>query len=161
MFMLCLGANVELELERCLPDPEPSAIVNQEPNLPVSQEVVAPETVDEGAEQKKPKVGKQRKSKKNPEPEPGPGINANPKGKRKGKEKAVPPQPPEEKPKPKPKPTAPPHERLKICMVHGDVLILNGGDYIVRHLLYFLGQCSGTDISRSAVHADANGDVYL
>jgi len=142
--MLCLGANVELELERCLPDPpEPSAVVNTEANLPVSQEAVAPGTVDEGAGRKKSKGGRQRKSKKNPEPEPepepGPEINANPKGKRKGKEKAVPPQPPEEKPKPKPKPIAPPHEKLKICMVHGDVLILSGGDYIVRHLLTLSG----------------------
>jgi len=134
MFILCLGANVELELERCLPDPpEPSAAVSTESNLPVSQDVAAPGTVDEaGVGQKKSKGGRQRKSKKNPEP--GPEINANPKGKRKGKEKAVPPQPPEEKLKPKPKPTAPPHERLKICMVHGDVLILSGGEYIVRHL---------------------------
>lgn len=136
MFMLCLGANVELELERRLPDPsEPSAVVNTEPNPPVGQDIAAPGMADEGTGQKKPKGGRQRKSKKNPEPEPTSEINTNSKGKRKGKGKAVPPQPPEEKPKPKSKPTALPHERLKICMVHGDVLTLSGGDYIVCRLL--------------------------
>ena len=135
MFMLCLGANVELELERCLPDPpEPAATANPESNPPASQDVVALGTVDEGAGQKETKGGKQRKSKKNPDPEPGLETDANPKGKKKGKGKgkAVASQPLKEKPKPKP--TAPPHERLKISMVHGDVLILSGGDYIVRHL---------------------------
>ena len=160
--MLCLGANVELELERCLPDLlEPSAVVNTDANLPVSQDVDIPGTVDEGVGQKKPKGGRQRKSKKNPEPEPGPEVKTNPKGKRKGKEKAVPPQPPEEKPKPKPKPIAPPHERLKICMVHGDVLILSGGDYIVCHLLRSPGMNSDADTSCSAVHTNPNRDVDL
>ena len=136
MFMLCLGANVELELERCLPDPpEPPAPVNTESDPPVSQDVVAPGTVNEEAGQKKPGGGKQRKSKKKPEPEPGPEINTKGKKKGKGKEKAVSPQPPKEIPKPKPKPTAPPQERLKICLVHGDVLILSGGDYLVCHFL--------------------------
>lgn len=135
MFILCLGANVEFELERCLPELQESvAPVNTEPDPLVGQDVVAPEIVDEGTVQKKPKGGRQRKSKKNPDPEPGPESNANTKGKRKGKgkEKAVPLESPEEKPKAKPKPTAPQHERLKVCMVHGDVLILSGGDYIVR-----------------------------
>ena len=124
MFILCLGANVELELERCLPDlPGPLVTVGAESNPPVSQGVVAPGTVDEGPGQKEAKGSKQKISK-----------NLDPKGKRKGKgkEKAVVPQLPKEKPKPKPKPTVPPHERLKINMVHGDVLILSGGDYLVR-----------------------------
>jgi hypothetical protein len=149
---------VELELEQCLPDtPEPSVAADTKLNPPVSQDVVVPGTVDEGAGQKKTKGGKQ---KKNPVPEPGPETNANPKGKRKGKgkEKAVVPQ---EKPKPKPKPTAPPHERLKISMVHGDVLILSGGNYIVRRVLCSPGLDSGADLFNSAVHANANRDVYL
>ena len=138
MSILCLGANVELELERCPPDPpEPAATTNVESNHAVSQDVLV--TIDEGAGQKETKGKKQRKSKKNPDPEPGPETNADPKGKKKGKEKDVVPQPPGGKPKqkPKPKPTAPPYERLKISMVHGDVLVLSGGDYIVRHLLRF------------------------
>jgi len=138
VFILCLGANVELELERYLPDPpQSSAVANSESNPPVNQEVG---TVDEGAEQKKTKGGKQRKPKQNhPDPEPGPETNVNPGGKRKGKgkEKVVIPQPPKERPKPKPKATAPPHERLKISMVHGDVLILSGGEYIVSRPMSF------------------------
>lgn len=136
--MLCLGANVELELERCLPDPpESAATVNAKSNLPADQDLVTPGIVDEGAGQKKTRGGKQRKTKKNPDPDPSPETDANPKGKKgKGKEKVVVPQPPKEKPKPKPKPTVPPHERLKISMVHGDVLILSGGDYIVRRLVF-------------------------
>ena len=92
--------------------------------------------LDEEGGQKKAKGGKQRKSKK--DLGPGPETDANPKGKRKGKgkEKAVVPHPSKEKPRPKPKSTAPPHERLKISMVHGDVLILSGGDYIVGHLVF-------------------------
>lgn len=158
LFMLCLGANVELELERCSPDPlESTTAVNAE----ASQEVVTPGTADDGTGEKKTKGRKPRKS-KNPGPEPGPETNTDPKGKRKGKgkgkERAVVPQPPKEKPKPKPKPTAPPHERLKISMVHGDVLILSGGDYIVRHppTLSF-----HTDLFDSSVHTNSNRDVYL
>jgi hypothetical protein len=139
VFVLCLGANVELELERCPPDPpEPAVTENSESSLPVSQGVFALGTGDEGAEQKKPKGKRQRKSKKNTDLDPVPEIDVNVEGKRKGKGKAVVPKPPKEKLKPKPKSTAPPHERLKINMVHGDVLILSGGDYIVRHLLSFL-----------------------
>lgn len=137
VFVLSLGANVELELERCPPDPsEPAAIANSEFSPPVNQDVPALGIGDDGAGQKTIKGKKQRKSKK----DPGPETNANLEGKRKGKGKGkvVAPKPPREKPKPKPKPTAPPHERLKISMVHGDVLILSGGDYIVRHLSSFL-----------------------
>lgn len=147
MFMLCLGANVELELERCLPDPpESAAIANLESNPPASQDVGTLGTADEGAGQKKTQGGKQRKSKKNPDLEPGPEANANPKGKKKGKGKgkAVASRPLKEKLKPKP--TAPPHERLKISMVHGDVLILSGGDYIVRHLLCSLREFWGRPV---------------
>ena len=159
MFVLSLGANVELELERCPPDPpEPAVTENPESGPPASQDIPALE--DDEAGQKKTKGKKQRKSKKNPDPEPGPETNANLEGK-KGKGKAAVPKPPKEKPKRKPKPTAPPHERLKISMVHGDVLILSGGDYIVRHFLSFLRLNFDTDPSDSAVYANANRDVYL
>ena len=163
LFMLCLGANVEFELERCTPDPlESTTAVNAESNPPANQDVAAPGTADDGAGEKKTKGGKPRKSKKNPGPEPGPETNTDPKGKRKGKgkEKAVVPQPPKEKPKPKPKPTAP-HERLKISMVHGDVLILSGGDYIVRHPSRPPRLSFHADLFDSAVHTNANRDVYL
>lgn len=141
---------MELELERC------------PPNLPVSQDVFIPGIGDKGTGRKKTK-GKKRGKSKEPDPEPDLEANANPKGKRKGKgkEKTVVPQPPREKPRPKPRPTAPPHERLKISMVHGDVLILSGGDYIVRHLSRFLRWYFDADPSNSAVYANANWDVYL
>jgi len=142
VFLLSLGANVELELERCSPDPpEPAVTENSEPNLPVSQGVPAPGPGDCGAGQKTTGGKKQRKSKKNLDQDPVPENNANLEGKKKGKGKgkAAIAKPPGEKPKQKPKPTAPPHERLKVSMVHGDVLILSGGDYIVCHLLSFLG----------------------
>ncbi|KAF9645624.1 hypothetical protein BDM02DRAFT_492370 [Thelephora ganbajun] len=133
VFILCLGATVELELEWCLPDPTESiATADTESNPPVSQDVAVSGTVDEGVGQKKTKGRKQRKPKKNPDAEYSleADANAKGKGKGKGKERVVVPQAAKEKPKPKPKPTAPPHERLKINMVHGDVLILSGGDYI-------------------------------
>ena len=131
---------MELELERCPPDPPESAgTANSGSNPPVGQDVFAL-GVDEGAEPKA-KGKRQRKPKKSPDLEPGPEANANAEGKRKGKgkQKAAIPKPPREKPKPKPRSIAPPHERLKISMVHGDVLILSSGDYIVRHPLSFPG----------------------
>ena len=162
MFVLSLGANVELELERCPPDPpEPAVTENPESGPPVSQDLSA--LGDDGARRKKTKGKKQRKSKSNPDPEPDSETSTNLEGKRKGKGKgkAAVPKPPKEKPKPKPKPTAPPHERLKISMVHGDVLILSGGDYIVRHFLSSLGLNVDTDPSDSAVYVNANRHVYL
>lgn len=128
---------MELELERCPPDPpEPTATANSEYNHPVGQDTDTQGPVDEGIGQKKTKGGKRRKSKKDTDVGPSAETNTNPKGKSKGKAAVL--QPPKEKPKPKPKSIAPPHERLKISMVHGDVLILSGGDYIVRHLLCYL-----------------------
>lgn len=141
VFVLSLGANVELELERCSPDPpEPAATENLESSLPVSHGVLALGAGDCDAGQKKTGSKKQRKSNKNLGPDPVPENNANLEGKKKGKGKgkvAVP-KPPGGKSKQKPRSTAPPHERLKVSMVHGDVLILSGGDYIVCYLLSFL-----------------------
>jgi hypothetical protein len=119
VFILCLGATVELDLERC-GIPEGTTVVNTEDNLPV----VDPEAVEEEAGQKT-KGKKPRKSQKNTSPQTGAESKVEPKGKReKGKEKAT-------VAPPRPKPSAATHERLKISMVHGDVLILSGGDFIV------------------------------
>jgi len=139
VFVLSLGANVELELERCSPDPpEPAVTENSESSLPVRQDVLPLGAGDCGAGLKKTGGKKQRKSKKNLDSDPVPENNANLEGKKKGKGKgkAAVSKPPGEKlkPKPKPKSTLPPHERLKVSMVHGDVLILSGGDYIVCHI---------------------------
>lgn len=120
-YVLCLGANVELELERCSPDPPESGPA-------ASPASVAPVGVDE---EKKPGGRKRRRSRRDPDPESGLENNTNLEGKGKGKEKAVVPKLSREKPKLKPKSVAPPHERLKISMVHGDVLILSGGNFIV------------------------------
>ena len=127
MFILCLGATVEFELERCVQGS--GVVVNIEDNPAVDCDVAVPGEIDEEPGQKA-KGKKPRKSLKNPvAPQSTPDTNANPNGKKKdkGKEKAVVPQP-------KPKPSAPNHERLKISMVHGDVLVLSGGDFIVRRL---------------------------
>lgn len=125
MYVLSLGANVEFELERCSPDPPESVPA-------ASPASVTPVDADGVIEEKKSSGGrKRRKSKKDPDPESGLETNTNTEGKGKGKEKAVVPKLPREKPKQKPKSVAPPHERLKISMVHGDVLILSGGNYIV------------------------------
>ena len=121
MYVLSLGANVELELERCFPDPPDSAPA-------VSDALVG---ADEGGEEKKA-GGRKRRKLKDPDSEFGLEPNTDPGGKGKGRERVAVPR---EKPKQKPKPVAPPHERLKISMVHGDVLILSGGNYIVRHLV--------------------------
>lgn len=122
MFILCLGATVELELERCIP--EQAAVVNTEDNPQVDCDVVIPEVIVE--EPGKKAKGKTPRKSQKPVPQSSPEASVNPKGtrKNKGKEKAAVPQP-------KPKPSAPAHERLKISMVHGDVLILSGGDFIV------------------------------
>ena len=123
MFILCLGATVELDLERCLP--EPDAVVNTEVNPGVDCDVVVPEAIDEEAGQKG-KGKRRRRSQKEPAPQSSPETKVGPKGKKKekGKEKCTVPQP-------KPKPSGSKHERLSVNMVHGDVLILSGGDFIV------------------------------
>lgn len=136
---------MELDLERCLPDPPESVpTVNVEPNPPTDRGIViqdvagqaeavpGPEAEEAG---QRAKGKKPRKSKKNPAPEASQETSVNPKGNKKGKEKTSVQQP-------KPKPTALPHERLKINMVHGDVLILNGGDFIVCYLFTLLGKVS-------------------
>lgn len=119
MFVLCLGATVELDLERCLPEPATVASIEDDPPVAVPEAV----GVEPGQRAKGKKV---RKGQKEPVAQTSPETKVNPKGKRKekGKEKAAVQQP-------KPKPSAPAHERLKISMVHGDVLILSGGDFIV------------------------------
>ena len=130
VFILCLGAPVELDLERWLPDlSEPTAAVNAESSLPASKGTVIPEAVGGEAAQKA-KGRKPRKSKVTV-PEPASETGVDPKGNKKTKEKAAVTQP-------KPRPTALPHEKLKINMVHGDVLILEGGDFIVCYLRYSL-----------------------
>jgi hypothetical protein len=106
-------------------DAESNPAVNQDV---VTQDVPVPEPEAEEAG-RNPKGKKPRKSKKNPVTETGQETGANLKGTKKGKEKTMVHQP-------KPKPAVPPHERLKINMVHGDVLILSG-DFIVRDLLTF------------------------
>ncbi|KAF9785403.1 hypothetical protein BJ322DRAFT_827862 [Thelephora terrestris] len=124
VYVLCLGAPVELDLEQCLPiSPEHAATVDAESNLAVNQDVViqdvpVPEPEAEEAGQNL-KGKKPRKSKKNTATATGQETGANLKGTKKGKEKTTVHQP-------KPKPAVPPHERLKINMVHGDVLILSG-----------------------------------
>ena len=121
VFILCLGATVELEFERYVSGEV--VAVNAEDDSTVKGDVVVPE---EKAGQKG-KGKKPRKSQKNPAPGPSSETKVNGKEskKDKGKEKSMVSQP-------KPKPSAPNHERLKISMVHGDVLILRGGDFIVR-----------------------------
>jgi hypothetical protein len=119
VFILCLGAHVELELECWPPNLAESTTVADIGLSPPSKDMVDEETGQKG------KGKKPRKSKKDSVPEPSPETSANPKGNKKGKGKAAASQQ-------KPKPTAPPHERLKINMIHGDILILSGGDFIVR-----------------------------
>ena len=116
MFVLSLGAPVELELERWLPD------TATEENPPV---IVVQEAVEEEPGQK----AKGKKPRKSQKQAATPEIKVNAKGskKDKGKEKSTVSQP-------KPKPSAPAHEKLKISMVHGDVLVLSGGDFIVSRV---------------------------
>jgi hypothetical protein len=143
VYVLCLGAPVELDLEQCLPiPPEHAATAGAESNPPANQDVPVPELEAEEVGQNT-KGKKPRKSKKNPVTEIGQETGASLKGTKKGKEKTTAQQP---KPKPKPKPAVPPHERLRINMVHGDVLILSG-DFIVRGLLTFSRMVSMTTCS--------------
>lgn len=148
VFILCLGAPVEFDMERYLPGlPETAATVNTDPNPPPCQGVVGEEVCQKGKKPKKPKT--------NPTSGPSPVTNIKPGGKKKGKQKTV-------VSRPKPKPAAPAHERLKIRMVHGDVLILNGWDFIVRPLPALSGKyLKHRFCGLFAVHAHANGDVYL
>ena len=145
MYVLSLGANVELELERCSPDPLDSAPVG----------------ADEGTEEKKTGGRKRRKSKKDTDPGFGLEPNIDPEGKGKGKEKVAVPKLPREKLKQKPKPVAPPHEKLKISMVHGDVLILSGGNYIVWHLVSWRKCDFNADPPDFAVYPYADRNVNL
>ena len=130
--------------------------MNMESN---SQELVVPEAADEETGKKKARSRKKGKSKDDPATEPSAKNGTNPKGKgkSKGKGKATVPQ---VKEKPKPKPIAPAHEKLKISMVHGDVLILSGGDFIVRGPLY-MRNFVVADQSNPAAYVNADRDVHL
>lgn len=121
---------MELDLERCAP--EVVTVTNTGDSPAVHCDVVISEGIDgEGGQKGKGK--RPRKSQKEPVPQSNLETDVNPKGKKKdkGKEKSTLPQP-------KPKASAPAHERLRISMVHGDVLILSGGDFIVRRFLSVL-----------------------